>query len=189
MFPLKSGMAILLEFQKTYKRICFGLFLLLVSSLLSSVTMAATFEHPLKQDESLWFLAKLYFGNGKLFEKILRDNELQSVADLKKNQILKIINPKFPPGSPDFKERYENLYNQRELSLANARGKAPAPAVNSSLAGLAAAVKEFQAVRQDIPAARQEGWPLTSTGHGTDSIFIPDSIMCKKQPDAHPGCR
>lgn len=77
-----------------------------------------TVQHTVKERETLWFLAQLYYGSGADHEKILKDNRMSSPQEVKAGQVLNLINVIHQPKSAGFQDRYDRLWKEREEKLA-----------------------------------------------------------------------
>ena len=73
--------------------------------------------HEIRNDETLWFLAEVYYGNGKLYPKIADANMLDESSKLFKGRRLLIPEPVFSPDSSDFEQRFAMLQRRRAQKL------------------------------------------------------------------------
>lgn len=97
-------------------------FVVLSSALLSFRTEAnqvRMIRHIVLEDETAWFLAELYYGNGKQYPKILRENGLQRADEVGPGQVLKIKYPKFDPEDIRFDERVKRLKAKRLQAMGS----------------------------------------------------------------------
>jgi LysM repeat protein len=78
-------------------------------------------QHIMVQDETLWFLATLYYGNGAQYKKIISANHL-SENEIGPGAVLNIPNPKFTNKMSGFKSRYVKLNKIRLAALKTKKG-------------------------------------------------------------------
>lgn len=80
--------------------------------------------HEIRSDETLWFLAEVYYGRGDFYEKIMAANHVKADTKLEKGQRVLIPAPIFHPGSKEFEERFEKMKKARDAKLAKKINKA-----------------------------------------------------------------
>lgn len=95
----------------------FILMLVFLFQIKSSANSEAQIIHQFKKNESIWFLAKLYYGDSNRYQKIIKNNSSLDLKNIKLNQLIKIKNPKFNPETKDFSARYQTLMNQKLSSI------------------------------------------------------------------------
>lgn len=76
------------------------------------------FQHQLKKEETLWFLAQVYYGNGNEYSKILSASGISSLDKVKKGALLTIPQPKYSPSDSNFKQRYAAVMKKRNYLLS-----------------------------------------------------------------------
>ncbi len=76
-----------------------------------------TVTHVVTEDETAWFLATLYYGQGNEFQKLLAANGLKRPGDLREGMELRILNPKYSKRNPGFAQRYADLWEKRQKAL------------------------------------------------------------------------
>lgn len=76
-----------------------------------------TIEHVVGEDETAWFLAQLYYGQGAQYPKLLKSNGLQRAEDLKPGLEIRVENAVYHKNQPDFARRYSRLWEQRQKAL------------------------------------------------------------------------
>jgi hypothetical protein len=74
--------------------------------------------HVVKDNETVWFIAEIYYGKGLDFEKILSANNMKSSTELKTGEKIVVPEPRYLPDHTGFKQRYESLAKARERKLA-----------------------------------------------------------------------
>lgn len=107
--------------------------------------------HTMTKDETLWFLATVYYGNGSQYKKILSANHLTNV-EVDPGTVLNIPNPKFKPSMLNFTARYKKLYKIRQLSL---NSKKSSPKIASTKFGKKHA-RQLKSTSERSPAATEE---------------------------------
>lgn len=70
--------------------------------------------HKVAPKETVWFISKLYYGDGKKFNEILFANQKKTAKDIIVGEELVVPLPKFSNKSPDFQQRYDHLVKERE---------------------------------------------------------------------------
>lgn len=84
--------------------------------------------HTVGKDETVWFLATVYYGKGQEFEKILAANKMRKSEDLKEGMVIKIPSPKYSKEQSDFEAHYAELWEKRAKAL-KAKEEARIPVV------------------------------------------------------------
>ncbi len=99
---------------------------ILVCLILSTFSISQAAEkivtHKITEDETAWFLASLYYGNGNQYQKLLQTNHVNRPEDLKEGMKIQVSNPKYNPEDPQFKERYTKLWQARQKALGLTEG-------------------------------------------------------------------
>jgi hypothetical protein len=73
--------------------------------------------HVVQEDETAWFLASVYYGNGNAYTKILETNKLVRPEDVKVGMSIQIQDPKYFKEQIDFSNRYAKLWEVRQKAL------------------------------------------------------------------------
>lgn len=74
-------------------------------------------QHTFKSDETLWFLAQLYYGDGFRYREIIAANHLKNENDVRPGQVLEIPNVVHSSNDMGWQARYMELYGQRSQAL------------------------------------------------------------------------
>jgi hypothetical protein len=104
------------------KNIIKNLMALLVIFLSPSLNVIASpneSKHVFKADETLWFLAQVYYGSGLKYVDIVKANKLKNESAVAVEQELVIPHPKYPSEDHNWQERYDQLYKKRAQALMN----------------------------------------------------------------------
>jgi hypothetical protein len=81
-------------------------------------------KHTVLEDETAWFLASVYYGNGSMFPKLLESNQLTRAEDMKVGMEISIEDPKFHREQAGFASRYAKLWEGRQKALGLNSGSA-----------------------------------------------------------------
>ncbi|MEZ0392620.1 MAG: LysM peptidoglycan-binding domain-containing protein [Pseudobdellovibrionaceae bacterium] len=100
----------------------FGLIAVIVSVWALS-TQAKVVKHVVLEDETAWFIAQVYYGNGTQFTKLLSANKLSRPEDMKEGMEILIEDPKFSQEQNQFAERYTKLWAARQKALGLTTGE------------------------------------------------------------------
>jgi hypothetical protein len=73
--------------------------------------------HVVLEDETAWFIASVYYGNGAQYPKLLASNHLTRPEEMKEGLEIRIENPKFFKEQSDFSARYAKLWEGRQKAL------------------------------------------------------------------------
>ncbi len=109
------------ETMKSIRNLAF----LLVSFCIGSTHSAETvLTHAVTEGETALFLATVYYGKGHEYTKLLKANGVKRPEDIIEGMTIRIENPKFSKGSPEFADRYDRLWEKRQKALGLNAGKA-----------------------------------------------------------------
>jgi hypothetical protein len=93
--------------------------ILFLSPSLNVIASPNESKHVFKADETLWFLAQVYYGSGLKYVDIIKANKLKNESAVAVGQELVIPHPKYPSEDHNWQERYEQLYKKRAQALMN----------------------------------------------------------------------
>ncbi len=79
-------------------------------------------KHVVQEDETAWFLASVYYGNGNHYTKLLQANGLTRPEEMKEGMEIQIPEPKFYKEQADFSARYAKLWEARQKALGLQKG-------------------------------------------------------------------
>ena len=196
-------------FTHTYLKKVFVVSVFFAAAWMGSTAQGATYEHEFQKDESLWFLAKVYFGKSGEYSKILKDNNLKSAGEVKAGQKLKIVDPMHAPGSEAFKARFEKLKTERATQLAAGQSGVSGGSASASEKASAGTTKPSNsesekkdtATRDAVSAVGSESSSKPKSGAGGSNskklledltvektIRLDSDYFCQRNPLEHPGC-
>jgi len=87
--------------------------------------------HEFTDDETLWFVAQLYYIKGENYKKIMAANGIKDPNSVKKGTMLVIPDPVHNPHHKDLSARYKMLHEIRTEKLAGNKHKVAPTAVES----------------------------------------------------------
>jgi len=90
---------------------------LIFSSSAAFAKPANVITHVVLEDETAWFLASVYYGNGTSFPKLLTSNHLTRPEDMKVGMEIRVEEPKFHKEQASFAARYAKLWEGRQKAL------------------------------------------------------------------------
>lgn len=83
----------------------------------SLVLSKGTVKHLVSKDETAWFLASVYYGQGQRFEDILKANGFKDANEIREGKEILIPSPQYHKGQNDFARRYADTWEKREAAL------------------------------------------------------------------------
>jgi hypothetical protein len=96
--------------------------MILATILITAMSIFAQAEnlvfHEIRDDETLWFLAQVYYGDGNQYHKIADANMVDGKVKFTKGRRLLIPDPVYNPDASDFEKRFVALRRIRSAKLA-----------------------------------------------------------------------
>lgn len=87
----------------------------------AQTVLAYSVSHTVTKDETVWFLASVYYAKGEKFPEILKANKLDHPDDIREGMKIQIPEPRFHPevvhNKETFAERYARLWEKRAKAL------------------------------------------------------------------------
>ncbi len=105
--------------------------------------------HKVTGDETLWFIAQVYYKKGENYKKIMAANGLKTPESVKQGAMLVIPNPLFSNHAKDFQARYDFIHKIREDKFSAMISTARKTTADYQ-AEVDASVKERQAIEEQM---------------------------------------
>ncbi len=111
-----------------------SILLLILGSFVFCASLAAADSiHKVAQNETVWFLAQVYYGDGHKFTEIVFANHMKKAEDLVVGEEVVVPLPKFSNKDAGFKARYEKMFAARaaiQIAGKVKKGKPKEPIAN-----------------------------------------------------------
>ena len=122
-------------------------------------------KHVVLEDETAWFLASVYYGNGAQYPKLLTSNHLSRPEEIKEGMEIQIEEPRFFKQQENFSVRYNELWEKRQKALGlqsgsplpNAKVVIPTETIRNQDSLQKLPFTEVKSVAQPKPEAAMDG--------------------------------